>query len=309
MLLEIINVLLILWFCYGRLAELQKHGEEDWKKKVPRLQKKDSNEENNEKNSIVQQRLLGTKKYIDDNVVNLRPKPQGSDNRNRSVSLVDRMNQLQNAQNSWQSKVGEKDAEKFTVAGKMKNVLEEQNHAKEETPKPKESNSTRAPRTPKPKGFKSSPPPPAARSPRPVSSEIPPTVEVAKKDVAGMDHQDIDSFFASSSSSGGAAGSTEIDTDDFDLLSPEYTMQRNTKLTNPKKAMAKLRPQTKKPGSKNPVKNLMQRTDLVEVEEELPDVNGTPAHKKSAVTGLAEKRKETRGKYVRFPRIPFNYRF
>ena len=48
------------------------------------------------------------------------PDPAAAASRsNRSVSLMDRMNQLQNAQNSWQSKVVEKDAGKFTVAGKM----------------------------------------------------------------------------------------------------------------------------------------------------------------------------------------------
>ena len=40
-------------------------------------------------------------------------------NKNRSVSLVDRLEKLQYSQNSWQSKVPEKDVRKFTVQGKM----------------------------------------------------------------------------------------------------------------------------------------------------------------------------------------------
>ena len=45
---------------------------------------------------------------------------QNNGNKNRSVSLVDRVGKLQTSQNSWQSKVQAKDVEKFTVAGKMK---------------------------------------------------------------------------------------------------------------------------------------------------------------------------------------------
>ena len=37
----------------------------------------------------------------------------------RPVSLGDRLSKLQGAQTQWQKKVGDKDTEKFTVAGKM----------------------------------------------------------------------------------------------------------------------------------------------------------------------------------------------
>ena len=43
-------------------------------------------------------------------------------NKSRSVSLVDRMSKLQYSQNSWQSKVPEKDVRKFTVEGKMQQM-------------------------------------------------------------------------------------------------------------------------------------------------------------------------------------------
>ena len=117
MLLEVLSFVLIvsLWFCLNRLAELERHKEEDWKKKVPRLQKKDSNEENHdvrkresESAKVAAPALgggggrLGTKKYIvDDTEVTLRPKPAGTgqagSNKARSVSLIERKNQLQNA--------------------------------------------------------------------------------------------------------------------------------------------------------------------------------------------------------------------
>jgi len=35
---------------------------------------------------------------------------------------VERLSQLESAQSSWQSRVGEKDAEKFTVASKMQKL-------------------------------------------------------------------------------------------------------------------------------------------------------------------------------------------
>lgn len=40
----------------------------------------------------------------------------------RPVSLVERLSQLESAQSSWQARVGEKDAEKFTVASKMQKL-------------------------------------------------------------------------------------------------------------------------------------------------------------------------------------------
>ena len=68
-----------------------------------------------------------------------------------------------------------------------------------------------------------------------------------------VDHADLDSFFGKAD--GAPPPATEkagnsnvvLDEDDFDLLSPEFTFQRNTKLTNPKKSLAKIRPQTKRP--------------------------------------------------------------
>ena len=63
---------------------------------------------------------MRTKSTFGTQLLAATPDPAAAASRsNRSVSLMDRMNQLQNAQNSWQSKVVEKDAGKFTVAGKM----------------------------------------------------------------------------------------------------------------------------------------------------------------------------------------------
>jgi len=93
-----------------RLAALQKHGEEEWRKRINN--KSDSPELIIGK---VQRSGVISSSSGDEEVVTLRaPK-----NNVRPVSLVDRLSKLNSAQNEWQKKVGEKDSEKFTVAGKM----------------------------------------------------------------------------------------------------------------------------------------------------------------------------------------------
>jgi len=93
-----------------RLAALQKHGEEEWRKRIKN--KSDSPELIIGK---VPRREVISSSSGDEEVVTLRaPK-----NNVRPVSLVDRLSKLNSAQNEWQKKVGDKDTEKFTVAGKM----------------------------------------------------------------------------------------------------------------------------------------------------------------------------------------------
>jgi len=120
-----------------RLAALQKHGEEEWRKRVKN--KSDSPELIIGK---VSRSGVISSSSGDEEVVTLRtPK-----NNVRPVSLVDRLSKLNSAQNEWQKKVGDKDTEKFTVAGKMerekliKNVVN--NDAKKETKLPTVSEKT-----------------------------------------------------------------------------------------------------------------------------------------------------------------------
>ena len=94
----------------SRLASLQKSGEEEWRKRVPRL-KSDTPE-------LIISRVCPDDERSDKSdqgEVQLRPKVSTS----RPISLNDRLSKLQSAQTEWQKKVGEKDTDKFTVAGKM----------------------------------------------------------------------------------------------------------------------------------------------------------------------------------------------
>lgn len=85
-----------------RLAALKHSGEEGWKKRV-------------KKPTDTQELMGGGNNAENEDPIKLRaPK-----NVPRPTSLVDRLSKLNEAQNDWQRKVGEKDSEKFTVAGKM----------------------------------------------------------------------------------------------------------------------------------------------------------------------------------------------
>ena len=235
MFLEVVMALLILWLIY-RLAELQKHGEEDWKKKVPRLQKKNSNEENDEPTAAIKPpAVIGSKRIIEPagglevsggGVPEAALRTKSTANRlatptatatayNRSVSLSDRVEQLKNAQNSWQNKVttDKADADKFTVAGKMGVTAPVTPTAPAPTPVTPSVPTvavvgTSGSLTPKPKTFKTSPPPTptvaTAPSPNRLNSDVEdnPTVVLSGTVV---DHADIDSFFET-----GATNQTQV---------------------------------------------------------------------------------------------------
>ena len=111
---------------------MKKNGEENWKKKVPKVEitktvttgsiiENNANIDNDKKN--------GNENIHDNhnNDTDLAPcsvtlrdkKPSVNRPGGKVGSLQERMSLLQTAQNSWQNKVGEKDVDKFTVAGKM----------------------------------------------------------------------------------------------------------------------------------------------------------------------------------------------
>ena len=94
-----------------RLASLQKHGEEEWRKKVA-----PSREDPSLILSRAAPRPQEPQEPAREGGVQLRA---GRGAGARPVSLGDRLSKLQGAQTQWQKKVGEKDTEKFTVAGKM----------------------------------------------------------------------------------------------------------------------------------------------------------------------------------------------
>ena len=234
MFLEVVMALLMLWLIY-RLAELQKHGEEDWKKKVPRLQKKNSNEENDEPTAAIKPpAVIGSKRIIEPagglevGVPEAALRTKSTANRlatpsatapayNRSVSLSDRVEQLKNAQNSWQNKVTTEkaDADKFTVAGKM-GVTAAPVTPTAPAPTPVTPSvpptvavvGTSGSLTPKPKTFKTSPPPTPTVATAPSPSRLHsdgddnPTVVLSGTVV---DHADIDSFFET-----GATNQTQV---------------------------------------------------------------------------------------------------
>ena len=96
-----------------RLASLQKHGEEEWRKKV--TPHKEVPELIIGKVALPKAEDGGKAGQAEEPVQLRAGRGAGA----RPVSLGDRLSKLQGAQTQWQKKVGEKDTERFTVAGKM----------------------------------------------------------------------------------------------------------------------------------------------------------------------------------------------
>ena len=239
------------------MAALKKNGEENWKKKVPTKTIK-QNLPTNTNNKISEangnlQSDNGNEEF------SLRKKSSGPGG--KVGSLQERLSQLQNAQTSWQNKVGEKDANKFTVAGKMNNPIispqprrkskkeSEMNLANEEM-----SSKNRVKKTPKFRRFSGSPPPANDRS----YDEVAPTSEAGEFilgeviEVHELD-EDLDKFFSVSTPK-----NTEEKIDlDFD----EIPVENEAKLLL-KRNVVRPAANRNKRRSKNPVKALKNRTDI-----------------------------------------------
>ena len=239
----------------SRLALLKKSGEENWKKKVP-TQKLQTEKFTNNSQKIIND---NSNANLNDNGNNeefsLRKKSGAS---GKVGSLQERLSQLQNAQTSWQNKVGEKDAQKFTVAGKMeiKPVAQPRKSRKESEMNLANDEMTskiRVKKTPKFRRFHGSPPPENDRSYDEASttSEATDFVLGEMVEIHELD-EDLDKFFSSKITE----NDEKIDFD-FDAIASEPSDAKL--LLNVVKRPAANR---NKRRSKNPVKALKNRTDI-----------------------------------------------
>ena len=239
-----------------RLAALKQSGEEGWKKRV----KKDADTAELIVNKVKLPEVGGHNTENEDPVRLRAPKTVS-----RPTSLVDRLSKLNEAQNEWQKKVGEKDSEKFTVAGKMERekFIRGASATTPSTPvklvKPsadKFVENTGLKRTPKMTKFRGSgalqsvasaeSASPLVRNPS-INKYAEPVVEKRQEF-----HEKQQKQTPEPSSSSGS-----LDFDDIVVSEPLLNVRRN--VNKPKRNKV----------SKNPVKNLAARTDLVEDTDDL----------------------------------------
>ena len=251
-----------------RLASLQKAGDEEWKKKV-RKESQDS--------SLIVGKLpkisVNENSEKEESVV-LRTKQTSA----RPVSLVDRLSKLNAAQNEWQKKVGEKDTEKFTVAGKMEREkklrpTEKPSSTEVSTPvRPvlaeKFVENTGQRMTPTMNRFRGSGSVESSGKqstrlygPVETGDSLSPTArkssaktgETMRVTVPQQDPELLDNFFVPPTSS--SPPSSSLTTSDLDMISPTEPLLVSRRTVN--------KPRRNKV-SKNPVKQLAARTDLKE---------------------------------------------
>lgn len=238
------------------MAALKKNGEENWKKKVnkieppatqPAVQQKKFIEDNNGNESNGNSSAINQ----DNELITLRTKPT-----NKVGSLQQRMSQLQESQKTWQNKVGDKDVDKFTVAGKMSSSTRMSRRSESELNELNQVQN-RVKKTPKLRKFQSSPPPANDRSYDDLQEANDHfeanyvAVEVPELD------QDLDKFFASCKD---VKKEEQVLLDpDFDLDFLETTSERPLNL---KKNVVRKPVKSKTKSSRNPVKALANRADV-----------------------------------------------
>ena len=242
-----------------RLAALKQSGEEGWKKRVKK------NTDTPELIVNKTPKAGGGNNTENEDPVTLRaPK-----NVSRPTSLVDRLSKLNAAQNEWHKKVGEKDSEKFTVAGKMERekFIRSPNTPSTSTPatpvRPsveKFVENTGIRMTPKMTKFKGSSahkskisalPPVRVESARKNSEPVEINQESIIKQGQEIFHSSIPKIESK------PVSSNSLDFDDIVVSEPLLNVRRN--VNKPKRNKV----------SKNPVKNLAARTDLVEDTDDL----------------------------------------
>ncbi len=157
-------------------------------------------------------------------------------------SLQDRLSQLQTAQTTWQNKVGEKDAGKFTVAGKMGAVAtpiarqsrkdsemnaRNSNNEAATTPASATSKTAETPTTsrqrstPQMRRFHGSPPP-AGDSKYDETNDTEDAFEALLGEEFSVEvpdvNEDLDKFFTTSSGDPPSSSSISVNIEDFDAL-------------------------------------------------------------------------------------------
>ena len=239
-----------------RLAALKQSGEEGWKKRV----KKDTDRAELIVNKVKMPEVGGNNTENEDPVRLRAPKPAS-----RPTSLVDRLSKLNEAQNEWHKKVGEKDSEKFTVAGKMErekfirgpstpSPSTPVKHAKPSTDKFVENTGTK--NTPKMTKFRGSGGHKTVTSAESASPLVGnPSTNKYARPVVEKEQELVEKQQKQTPSEPSAPQS--LDFDDIVVSEPLLNVRRN--VNKPKRNKV----------SKNPVKNLAARTDLVEDTDDL----------------------------------------
>ncbi|XP_078621818.1 uncharacterized protein LOC144888044 isoform X4 [Branchiostoma floridae x Branchiostoma japonicum] len=260
----------------ARLAALKRSGEEDWK---VRLQKEDASQSVTlrDRMSMIEVAEEGWRKRVERRPSLTRPE--------RPTSLADRLSKLQDSSETWKQRVGSKDAEQFTVAGKLgaKGMSPLASPARspmverkvKSVPKPLHHEGTMAdplghfkvPAPPPPAPAQESAFPPSRLPTLPASKPAEPSPVTRTAVGRPDDEETFESFYKTKAPVD--VGQVEISLDDFDQISIDALV--NTPSLSQTHALHKraLRPRRKvAPVSSNPLRKLQERTDIKQEYEE-----------------------------------------